>query len=70
MKEYTIADQPRLLNQLIESLGQAAGAASQLLHQHQDPRWFVIRDALEGAKAGVTGVATIAATKISTEKPV
>lgn len=65
MKELSLADQPRLLNQLIEALGQASGAAGQILHVHQDPRWFMIRDALDLAKEGVTGVATFAATKMT-----
>lgn len=65
----SIAEQPRLLNQLIESLGQASGAASQLLHLHQDPRWLMIRDALDLAKEGTMAVATVAARQISTVRP-
>ena len=61
---------PKLLNEFIESIGQAAGAASQLLHAHQDPRWMIVREALELTKEGATKVATIAAVKITGVKPI
>lgn len=66
MTQLTLADQPRLLNQLIEALGQASGAAGQIIHQHQDPRWFMVRDMLDLAKEDATTRATFAAAKIST----
>lgn len=65
----TVADQPKALNDLMASLNQAEGAASQILHMHQDPRWFMIRDALALAKEGVGKVATVA-TKLTSVKPV
>lgn len=54
---------PQLLNELIESLGQASGAASQIIHQHQDPRWITVREALDLAKEGCMGLAVMSATK-------
>lgn len=65
----SIAEQPRLLNQLIESLGQASGAASQILHMHQDPRWMMIRDALDLAKEGTMSIATTAVKQITAVRP-
>lgn len=68
MTEYTVADQPKALNDLISSLNQALGAASQIIHMHQDPRWMMIRDALELTKEGVTSVASMAA-RLTVGKP-
>lgn len=60
----------KLLNELIESLTQAAGATTQLLHAHQDPRWMIIREALELSKDGIAQVATIPAVKYSGVRPI
>ncbi len=69
MPKYTIADQPRLLNDLIGALTQAAGASTQMLHHHKDPRWFQIRDGLEQAKDNVTKLATVAASRTTLVRP-
>lgn len=69
MKEVSIHEQPRMLNEILEGLKQASGAASQLIHQTQDARWFVIRDCLTLAQEGITEVATFQARQISTVKP-
>lgn len=68
MKELKVSDQPRLLNELVQALSQAAGGASQLIHQMQDPRWMMIREAIELTQEGVLEVATFA-TKLSIIKP-
>lgn len=65
----SIANQPKLLNDLIEGLAQSAGAASQILHAHRDPRWFVIRDALELAKEGVGLLAVAEAKRYTAVRP-
>lgn len=65
----SVHDQPKLLNQLIESIGQAEGACSQLIYQmDRDPRWLVIRESLELAKEGVTQLATFQVSQISKAK--
>ncbi len=69
MTDTKLSDQPRLLNDLIESLGQASGATSQLIHMHQDPRWMMIRDALDLAREGCIGLATFQARKVTPVKP-
>lgn len=69
MKNIAISDQPRILNELVESLGQAAGAAGQLIHTMSDPRWMVIRESLDLAKEGVLKVATFAASKVTAVRP-
>jgi hypothetical protein len=45
--------QPEMLKEMVESLSQAEGAASQLIHMLQDPRFMVIRESLQLAKEGV-----------------
>lgn len=64
-----VSSSPKLLNEFIESIGQAAGATTQLLHHHQDPRWMMVREALELTKEGATKVATFAATKFTNVRP-
>lgn len=55
----------KTLNEIVEGLTQAHGAVSQLIHLHQDPRWFVVRDAIALTKEGCIHVATFAATKFT-----
>lgn len=69
MGQLDVSDQPKLLNELVESLGQAVGAASQIIHLHQDPRWMMVREALELAREGVMSVATFEARKVTIVKP-
>jgi len=38
---------PQLLNDLLDGLNQMTGAASVIIHQHQDMRWHFIRKILE-----------------------
>ena len=61
--------QQEVLKELVESLGQAAGACSQLIHQQQNPNFIVIRQAVELMKEGVLGLATFEAKKITPIKP-
>lgn len=65
MTKNNVSKQPALLNDLIESLGQAEGATSQLIHSLQDPRWMYIREAVELAREGVISLATFQATLTS-----
>lgn len=46
-------DQVRILKELAESLSQAIGGCSQLVHQLRDPRFMQIREALELTQEGV-----------------
>lgn len=62
-------NQPEMLNELIGGLTQAIGAAGQVVHQHQDPRFLEIRSSLELAKQGCIGLATFAATKSFAVRP-
>lgn len=55
--------QPQMLQQLIEGLTQAEGACSQIIHQHEDPRWMMIRQALSLTKEGCFLRATFEAKK-------
>lgn len=64
MKTISIAEQPKLLNELIEGLTQAIGACSQLTHTMQDPRWMTMREMVELAREGATLTATFEARKI------
>lgn len=59
----TIENQPKLLKELSDSLSQAEGSASQLIHSMQDPRWIFIREALDLTKEGVMKLATFEASK-------
>jgi len=43
-------NQAILIKEFIEGLGQASGAASQMIHMHQDPRWMIMRDLLESVR--------------------
>lgn len=42
----------QILHELIDGLTQASGGASQLIHQHQDPRLMMVREAIELTKSG------------------
>lgn len=68
-KTITHAEQPKVLNTLIESLAQAAGGASQLVHHHQDPRFVILRTAIDEARDMCIHIATINASKITRVKP-
>jgi hypothetical protein len=48
----------KILAELVESLNKASGAAGQIIHQHQDPRFFVARKALMAAKDDILHMAT------------
>lgn len=66
--DINVSEQPKILNELIAGLKQAAGGASQLIHQLDDPRWIMIREAIELTQEGVFQVASFA-TKLSIIKP-
>lgn len=58
MKKNKSSPQPLLLKELVESLSQAEGACSQLIHQmNGDARWMIIRDAVHLSRQGVLLVA-------------
>ncbi len=38
---------PQLLNDLLDGINQMTGAASTIIHHHQDMRWYFIRKILE-----------------------
>jgi len=63
MKNINIADQPKLLRELVDALTQASGAASQLTHTMSDPRWILIRESIDLTKEGVINVITFQASK-------
>jgi L-cysteine desulfidase len=63
MKNINIADQPKILKDLCDALTQASGAASQLTHTMQDPRWMMIRESIDLTKEGVINVITFQASK-------
>jgi len=56
---------PKLLNQAIDGLKQASGGCSQLLHTRTDPRWLVLRQAIDLTTDGLIGLATFAASQIT-----
>lgn len=64
-----VSEQPRLLKELVDGLAQAGGGASQLIHTLSDPRWMIIRDAVELSKEGIMEIASFEARKISVIKP-
>lgn len=64
MTDIKISEQPRILNELAQALGQAIGGASQLIHLRYDPRWMIIREALELAKEGIMAKASFDAAKV------
>lgn len=51
MTEKTV---PQLLNDLLDGLNQMTGAASVIIHQHQDMRWHFIRQILEEVQDAIT----------------
>lgn len=69
MTEFKLPPSPKIMNELVHALGQAAGAATQLLHQHQDPRWMPVRAGIEGAKEIIALRATIPTTRITGIRP-
>lgn len=60
--------QPKLMNELTDSLTQAIGASAHMLHHQQNPYWIVLREQLEFAKGRILGAATFAATKRTVTK--
>ena len=70
MKDIKVSDQPRMLNELAEALGQASGGCSQLIHQmNGDPRWMILRQAIDLSREGIMQLATFHASKITPVKP-
>lgn len=69
MTNIKVSDQPVILNELLESLAQAAGGASQLIHTQRDPRWMFIREIIECTQGAILEQATFAARKVSVLKP-
>lgn len=65
MKEQTA---PQLLNQMIDGLKQASGGCSQLIHTRQDPRFLVLRQAIDLAVEGIIGLATFEASRTTITK--
>lgn len=49
--------QPEVLTDLIFALSQASGAASQIIHALQDPRFIQIRDTIELTREGCIALA-------------
>lgn len=56
---------PLLLNELVDSVSQASGACSQLIHAQQEPRWMTVREMLDLFKEGIIEKATFQATRVS-----
>lgn len=56
--------QQETLKELVESLGQASGACSQLIHQQQNPSFMILRQAIDLMKEGVLGLATFEVKKL------
>jgi hypothetical protein len=69
MPEIQVSDQPKLLEDILASLNQAVGGASQLAHSQRDPRWLFIREIVECTQGMVLEQATFAASKISLVRP-
>lgn len=45
-----LTQDPTLLKDLMESLGQAEGGCSQMVHTMNDPRWIILREAINETK--------------------
>lgn len=61
MGEVKERSQPEILKEISEGLGQAVGAASQLIHSGGNPAfWLTIRQALELTKEGCMALAPTA----------
>lgn len=58
MKKQTLNDGPKLLQDLVESLGQAEGACSQLIHHLQHPGFIVVRQLVTITKENTLKTAT------------
>lgn len=59
-----MTDEPRpalLMSDMIQSLTQASGACSQLIHSLPSPNFIFIREMVEGAKMATTTMATFEA---------
>lgn len=48
---------PKLLSKFIDGLTKSSGAASAFVHDHQDPRWIVVRDKLNAIKEKAVSIA-------------
>lgn len=69
MTEITQSEQPKILNTMIESLAQASGGCSQLVHARQDPRFINMRWMVDRARDACIQVAQFEAGKITMRKP-
>lgn len=49
----------QVLLELVDALGKAAAASGQMLHQHQEVRFFALRSGLETLHHAVKQMATI-----------
>lgn len=70
MGDIKILEQPKILNTMIESLAQAAGGCSQLIHHNQDPRFLILRTAIDEMRDWCVSHATFQARKITNIRPV
>lgn len=57
MKKVGERSQPVILKELVDAITQAEGACSQLIHALPDPRFMVVREALEIMKEGCISLA-------------
>ena len=48
-----------MIGDLLESLKQASGACSQMVHDHSDPRWMMLREMIEAASHACASTAAI-----------
>lgn len=60
----------KILSQLVEALKQAEGGCSQLIHQHQDLRFLLIRNVLDAVTTDIISIATFNATQTLAVKPI
>lgn len=66
--KIAVSEQPKILNDMLEGLGQAIGACSQLIHFLQDPRFILLRDFLDLAHEGITEQATLYAGSLTVKQ--
>ena len=69
MPEINVSSQPKMLDDILESLRQAGGGASQLCHSQRDPRWLFIREIIECTQGLILEQATFAASKVTAVRP-